>query len=99
MRPGIVVVGSKRVKDLDPSSPTFGREGWEPGKVVDHVMHWTSGSAKKRCGGDFSQARPGDVVAVEVYRGLDARMANEIRADHRRLKDGKKIFGRNKGKK
>lgn len=75
LMPGIVVVGAHQVKG------NAGRPEWENGRVAEHTLHWANPEAKKRCGGDKSKAKPGDLRPVPVYRGMDARFANEVRHD------------------
>lgn len=83
--PKIVVLGSQ-VREVP--SPIPGRPAMPeviPAKAAGADLHWVDAAAKKRCDGDKKKALPGDLRIVHSFRGMDARMANEARADHRRI--------------
>lgn len=86
MNPDTIVIGAKRVVERDAKTGKIVRDEWEPGKVDTYTQHWKNAAAKKRCGGDFSKARPGEVKVVPVFRGIPARFANEVRGDIMRRK-------------
>lgn len=78
------VIGSRMVRGQTQSNGMPGPKKWLYGKPESQVIHFTSAAARKRCGGQYKNAKPGDVTVVDVYRGCGMRLANEIRADVRR---------------
>lgn len=70
---------------------------FDGGKVLGSVVHWRSEAARRRWNGDPKAAYAdktgikvgkvihygkSDLVVVPVMRGVPARLANELRADH-----------------
>lgn len=84
MNPDTTVIGAKRIVERDPKTGKVSRDEWESGKVDTYEQHWKNAAAKKRCGGDFSKAKPGEVKIVPVFRGMPSRFANEVRSDIKR---------------
>ncbi len=58
---------------------------WRKPKPVMFAQHWKNEAARRECGGDIGKATPKHLRIVAVYRGMPARIANELRALKRRM--------------
>ena len=89
-QPGIIVVGSKYVPEETGPSGRKIPAHWEYGKVHGQAVHWADASSKRQFG-DKKNAPPSALKIVDVFRGMGARHANEVRADIMRRRRGEEF--------
>lgn len=68
------------------SSMILATQLFTKGRQVGTVSHWANAGARRRCGGNMAVAKKSELVQVPVYRGIPARIANQLRAQYRKSK-------------
>ena len=66
------------------SKPILATPLFNEGKILGYRSHWINEAARRRNDGDMTKAKPSELVQVPVFRGIPARLANEIRTHQRR---------------
>ena len=55
------------------STPLLAQPLFNVPNPIGVVSHWISAAAKRRCNGDMTKAKPGELVQVPVHRGISRR--------------------------